>query len=313
MSRPLLLCLVVASMALPAAAAETDPVVARSSTEVVRRSELEAEMARVPPTMREEFLRSRKRVGDLVGQMLLRKSLVRRAKAAGIDSRPETRARIDAEVDRVLAQLFVADVDRQAAARFDEKLAQHEARAREIYLVERERFRTPEEVSASHILFDVKKRSSDEARKLAQDARARLVAGADFAALAKEISDDPSAAQNAGALGYFTRDRMDPAFATAAFALRNVGALSEPVLSQFGWHVVRLDGRRESSIPPFEQVRDRIVADLRAKFIEQQRDAMITAIARDPENTIDDPLLEQVTEQLRAAAAADAPAAPAKP
>ena len=157
-----------------------------------------------------------------------------------------------------LAQLFVEDVERQAAAQFDAEQARYEARARELYLVDRAKYETPETITATHILFDTKSRDSAAARALAVDARAKIVAGADMGMLALEQSDDPSARSNKGALDWFARKQMDPAFADAAFALKVPGELSQPVQSQFGWHVIRLDGRRPATMPDYDKVRETI-------------------------------------------------------
>ena len=100
-------------------------------------------------------------------------------------------------------------------------------------------------------------------------------------------SDDPSAAQNAGALGWFSQKDMDPAFAAAAFALANVGDLSEPVQSQFGWHIIRLDGKRAGTVKSYEESREQIMTELRKRAIEEKREATVSAIRRDPKAFID--------------------------
>ena len=133
-------------------------------------------------------------------------------------------------------------------------------------------------MSATHILFDPKKRGAEQARKLAIETRAKIAAGADMGKLAREISDDPRRLQNAGTLGWFSQKDMDPAFATAAFATRQVGDLSEPVQSQFGWHVIRLDGKRADAVKPYEEARGQIMAELRKRAIEERREA---AVSRD--------------------------------
>ena len=171
-------------------------------------------------------------------------------------------------------------------------------------------------MSASHILFDAKKHSSDEARQLAADARAKVVAGADFNALAKQVSEDPSAQENSGRLGWFTRARMDPAFARAAFALTQPGELSEPVQSAFGWHIIRLDERRPPRIRPFEDVQDEILEGMKKTYVDAQREAVVGAIRNDPKTGIDDAAVKAVVEHTmapsehsHAAGTASAPAA----
>jgi parvulin-like peptidyl-prolyl isomerase len=137
-------------------------------------------------------------------------------------------------------------------------------------------------VSATHVLFDAKKRGADDAKRLAQEARAKILAGADMGKLAYEQSDDPTAKRNNGALGWFAKKDMDPAFADAAFALKNPGDVSEPVLSEFGWHVIRLDGKRPASVKPYDEVRETIMAELKKRYVDDRRDEAVNAVRRDP-------------------------------
>jgi parvulin-like peptidyl-prolyl isomerase len=71
---------------------------------------------------------------------------------------------------------------------------------------------------------------------------------------------------------------MDPAFTRAAFGLKNVGDLSEPVKSSFGWHLIRLDGRRPPRELPFERVEKQIMAELKTRYISDAREARLAAI-----------------------------------
>lgn len=105
-----------------------------------------------------------------------------------------------------------------------------------------------EELRARHILVE----SEEEARQII----AELEDGADFAELAKEKSTGPSAGQG-GDLGYFAEGQMVPEFFTAANALE-VGEVSEPVQTDFGWHVIKLEDRRAQEAPSFEEVRGQI-------------------------------------------------------
>lgn len=113
-----------------------------------------------------------------------------------------------------------------------------------------------EEVRARHILVE----EEDAAKKIAE----RLKAGEDFAKLAGEASKDPGSGKEGGDLGFFTKDRMVPEFAEAAFALK-VGEVSVPVKSQFGWHVIRLEERRDRPLPDLDQVRERLAQALANK------------------------------------------------
>jgi peptidyl-prolyl cis-trans isomerase C len=112
-----------------------------------------------------------------------------------------------------------------------------------------------EEVHAHHILV----KTEDEAKAIL----AELKKGADFEKLAKEKSKDPGAASG-GDLGYFTKGQMVPEFAEAAFKLKK-GELSEPVKTQFGWHIIRLDDKRTKPAPEFDKVKPQLVQYLERK------------------------------------------------
>ncbi len=114
-----------------------------------------------------------------------------------------------------------------------------------------------EEVSARHILVD----SKDQARDLYE----KIAHGSDFAKLAKEHSKDPGSKEQGGALGYFKRGQMVPQFEETAFKLKS-GEVSEPFETQFGWHIIKVDDRRQRAAPAFEAVKDRV----RAHMIHQK-------------------------------------------
>jgi peptidyl-prolyl cis-trans isomerase C len=107
-----------------------------------------------------------------------------------------------------------------------------------------------QEVHARHILVP----TEDEAKAV----KAQLDKGADFAALAKEKSKDPGAADG-GDLGFFTKDQMVPEFSAVAFALEP-GKISDPVKSQFGWHVIKVEEKRERQPPAFDKVKPQVEA-----------------------------------------------------
>jgi peptidyl-prolyl cis-trans isomerase C len=124
-----------------------------------------------------------------------------------------------------------------------------------------------EEVRARHILVE----TEDEAKAILD----QLKGGADFATLAKEKSKDPGAAEG-GDLGYFTKDQMVPEFAEVAYKMYP-GQLSNPVKTQFGWHIIKLEDKRTKQPPELDKVKDQIEAYLARKaqseFIAQLRQA----------------------------------------
>jgi peptidyl-prolyl cis-trans isomerase C len=104
-----------------------------------------------------------------------------------------------------------------------------------------------EEVRARHILV--------ESEPDAQAALKRVKGGEDFAKVANEMSKDPGS--KGGELGWFTKERMVPEFAEAAFKMQP-GQISDPVKSQFGWHIIQLEERRQKQFPSLDQVRDQV-------------------------------------------------------
>ena len=270
-----------------------DPVLVETATIKLYRSEYEAELKKLPPDIRPGFADNPRRVTDLLNRLVVQKALAAQARDRKLAESSEYSVRYRLEVDRALAQLRISDVEDQAAREFDAKLAQYEARARELYVADRKKYEVPEQVSASHILFDVRKHGKDEGLKLAQAARAKIVAGADFNTLAAEISEDPSAKQNGGRLGLFSRSgEMEPAFSAAAFALKQTGDVSEPVLSQFGWHLIKLDERRPAAPRKFEEVKDAIIAELRKKYVDEKREALLTSMRTDPTMKVDETAID---------------------
>jgi peptidyl-prolyl cis-trans isomerase C len=105
-----------------------------------------------------------------------------------------------------------------------------------------------QEVRARHILVE----TEDEAKAV----KAELDKGADFAELAKKKSKDPGASDG-GDLGFFTKDQMVPEFSSVAFALEP-GKISDPVKSQFGWHIIKVEEKRNRKAPDFDQVKGQI-------------------------------------------------------
>ena len=154
-----------------------------------------------------------------------------------------------------------------------------------------------DEVHARHILLP------DEAT--AKTALARVKAGEDFAKVADELSKDPGS--KGGDLGWFTKDRMVPEFANEAFKLQP-GQVSDPVKTQFGWHIIKVEGKRTKTFPPFEQVKDQA-----AHYVVQKAQSdLITSLRKDAKiERFDTPPAAPATPA--APAATPAPAASATP
>lgn len=112
------------------------------------------------------------------------------------------------------------------------------------------------EVRARHILLA----SEDDAK----EAKKKLDSGKSFEEVARDFSKDPGSAKQGGDLGYFTKDKMVPEFATAAFAMKK-GEVSSPVKSQFGYHIIKVEDTRKVTAPTFNEVKDQLKGKLQEK------------------------------------------------
>ena len=135
-----------------------------------------------------------------------------------------------------------------------------EAEAKKFYDDQVKAIKPEEEVQARHILV--------EKKELAVELADKVKKGGDFAALAKEHSKDPGSKEQGGDLGFFGKGQMVPAFEDAAFKLTK-GQVSEPIETQFGWHVIKVDEKRTRPVPTFDTVKERIMASLTQQKAQQ--------------------------------------------
>lgn len=140
-----------------------------------------------------------------------------------------------------------------------------------------------EEVRASHILVE----SEDEAKQV----RKELEDGGNFPEIAEKYSKDRGG-QNGGDLGYFTRGQMVKPFEDAAFSLEK-GVLSQPVQSDFGWHIIKVEDKRDREPPAFEQVKDQITASL----IQSKLQGLVQGLRSDAEIELVDASLKTAEEK----------------
>lgn len=170
--------------------------------------------------------------------------------------------------ERVRLRYLVLD-----ASTMDPAQTPDEDSLRAAYEADVERFRRNEQRAVRHILValptDADSEAETDAKARIQAIRERILAGADFGAIARETSEDPGSAGQGGALGTFERGVMDPAFDRAAFALER-GVLSEPVRSAFGYHLIEVTEVEEAQVRPFEEVRDELLAEASKRGAEGQ-------------------------------------------
>ncbi len=169
---------------------------------------------------------------------------------AGYDKDAEVKKRLEQLQKQVVMQAFMENkakdlvTDDQLRAAYAEKVAAAKGQ---------------EEVRARHILVA----SEDEAKKIAADVKK----GGDFEKIAKDKSTDKGSGANGGELGWFTKDRMVPEFADAAFKLKK-GDISAPVKTEFGWHIIKVEDRRPVQVASFDDMKESLKGELANKSVQ---------------------------------------------
>lgn len=177
----------------------------------------------------------------------------------------------------------------------DVTLSEEELRQR--YEAASQRYLTPEERRASHILITPEEAGgADAARSRAEELRERIAEGESFEALAEEYSHDPVSAEQGGDLGWIEPDDMVEPFEDALYELESAGDVSDPVESEFGWHVIRLEEIREPQGMSFEEARGEILDD----YLQRQREDLYIELSERMVDLVyaDDSSLEPLAEEL---------------
>src|SRR5471030_2363007 len=222
---------------LPLFAQDANPVLAKVNGAEIRQSdmalaeeELGPSLAQMDPATKQE---------NVLSFLIDMKIVAKAAEAKKIEDRDDFKSRLAFARNRLLMDNLLA-VEGKAATTDEAMKKVYEEAAKQIS--------GEQEVHARHILVE----TEDEAKAIEEE----LKKGADFAELAKKKSKDPGA-YDGGDLGFFTKDQMVPEFSAVAFALEP-GKISDPVKSQFGWHVIKVEEKRDRKAPDFAQVKAQI-------------------------------------------------------
>lgn len=147
--------------------------------------------------------------------------------------------------------------------------------AKERYVLSLERQRAARKVAVSHILISSDSRNFNEIVLRVAAVEAELANGRAFEDVAREMSDDPSAERNGGVLGYIARGQTDPRFEARAFQMKEVDAVSAPVLGSFGVHLIRFDGDMQIEPPKFENRRPFLMQELKKEAAGKVRPQLL--------------------------------------
>ena len=222
---------------LPLRAEDANPVLAKVNGAEIRQSDVALAEEELGPSLAQMDPATKKE--NVLAFLIDMKIVAKAAEAKKVDDRDDFKARLAFTRNRLLMDNLLAAEGK--AATTDEAM-------KKVYDEAAKQISGEQEVHARHILVE----TEDEAKAIEGD----LKKGADFAELAKTKSKDPGAADG-GDLGFFTKDQMVPEFSAVAFALEP-GKISDPVKSQFGWHIIKVEEKRNRKAPDFEQVKPQI-------------------------------------------------------
>ncbi|MEC9367061.1 MAG: peptidylprolyl isomerase [Pseudomonadota bacterium] len=260
-----------ALLAGPANAAD-DTVIAKVDGVAITQADIDAAAAANSTAL--AGMPEQQRRSELLAHILEHRLLSAAAEKESVSGKPSLDERMKYYKMRAQSDLYFESKIRDTVT---------EAAARKLYDEQIGKVAPETEVRARHILVD----KEDEIRDIAE----RVARGDDFAELAKEKSKDGSA-KDGGDLGYFTKGQMVEEFETAAFKL-NKGDVSEPIKTQFGWHIIKLEDKRETSPPPFDEMKDRIIAFL----IEQKSQEILGGLREKAKIEIVDAELKKALEE----------------
>jgi peptidyl-prolyl cis-trans isomerase C len=262
---------------VPLPAAADDTVVARVNGFDIKQSDLDFAASEVGTRLASLPVGDRRRV--LLQYVIENELMAGAGQTDNLDKSDTFPSRVKYHERRALRDAF-----------FDDKIsgAVTEADAKKIFDEQIVEVKPQQEVHARHILVA----TEAEAKEVAE----RLKKGEDFAVIAKEKSKDTGA--EGGDLGFFTRGQMLKPFEDAAFAL-DVGQISEPVQTQFGWHIIKVEEKRDQALPTFDQVKAAIVAQL----IQAKAQEVVTGLRDTAKIEVVDPELKKAMDAAAAAAA----------
>lgn len=288
-----------AAPVLAAGSAGVDPaqVIAESSQMKITAQDLETDLQRIPAQYRAEVLANRQRLSKILENLVINKTLAAQARSAGIDKEADMTRQIQNAAEKMLAQEQLNRVVNAVP------LPDFTQTAREQYQLNTDKYTEQPTVHASHILIGTKSRSAEEALELARKVREQAVAGSKkFDELALEYSDDPSAKSNKGDLGFFEAKRMVKPFADTAFAMNTPGEISEPVKTQFGYHLIQFHESKPRTVRTFEEVKDKIIQGEREKFQNEQRKKLLSDILSDPSLKLNEEAADRFLSRMPIAA-----------
>ena len=235
----------------------SNPKVASVGNDVILKSDVDQLYNAIKQRAGERAPEEDKIFWMLVDQIISSRLIIQAATADKLDQSAEVQNSIKMASEQILQEAYIQsalkglDSDASLKPRYDQLVAS---------------MKDQQEVHARHILVQ------DEAK--ARELIAQINKGGDFSALAKANSIDEGSKERGGDLGFFSKDAMVPEFANVAFALNKGQVSQDPVKTQFGWHIIKVEDRRARTAPTFEQAKGQLLSELQQEKIRTTIDTL---------------------------------------
>ncbi|MCF6263969.1 MAG: peptidylprolyl isomerase [Xanthomonadales bacterium] len=256
-----------------AGAGSGDPIITQGDS-IITQEEFDARLSKIKQSQQLPFLTDGGRVEKVLRQLMMDKRLADVARAAGFDDDPLVQGRLNLAIDQELAIAWLDSIEAKNL-----ESANFELMAKEYYLTHKTEFQIPASVDVAHILIANEVRTDIEALELANQLYSRLRSKPElWDELVQEYSDDPGSKANHGKYLAVVPGKMVKPFEDTAFGIQTLGEIAAPTKTQFGYHLIRLDGKSQPKIQGFEQVKTQLIAHQRNIYTKAARTDYISTI-----------------------------------
>lgn len=259
-------------------AEEINPVVGKSADYILRATDLERLVAAQPAEIRKRLQDDPEQRVNLVRQLMTQKAVAARARKEGFDRKPDFKEQLGHVIDDFMTREYLTRVVVASVTVPEDDLKKY-------YKENESKFLIPEQVKIRHIFVEAPKdMKEEEKRKALQKIEAlqqRLKKGEDFAKVAQDASEDTESAKRGGELGTISPGGTSAEeFEKAAFALK-AGEVSDVVTTPYGYHIIKVDERKEKRTATLEEARDYILKKLQNEYETKKMQEFVEQVSRE--------------------------------
>lgn len=295
-----LICLALATSFFACKKEDDSKVLVTINDDKITMAEFNKELDKIPMNMK-MMVATESGKKTFLDRLIIKKLLLKEAEKTNVEQDKEFQNRLAEIREQLVIESLLKKKLTSSADLTDENLQKY-------YDANKEKFRKEQEINTRHILL----KSSDEAKQI----KDKLAAGEDFSELAKRYSIDPNAKVTGGEVGFHPKGTLLPEYEAAAFKLTKIGQTSPITKTQFGYHIIRLEGVKPPQYVPFAEVKEFIKQQLAQERQKEVLDKYIEDLKKSSKISINEALLKDQAVETKPEAKdvkPDAKDAPAKP